>query len=48
MAVIQKLLITLLSLLAFSFIYFAQVAEAASKGPRITNKVGYINCQTQE
>jgi len=39
MAIVQKLLITLLSVLTFSFIYFAQVAEAAGKGPRITNKV---------
>jgi len=39
MALIQKLLITLLSILTFSFLYFAQAAEAAGKGPRITNKV---------
>ena len=39
MAVFQKLVITLLTLLTVAFLYFAQVAEAAGKGPRITNKV---------
>jgi peptidyl-prolyl cis-trans isomerase B (cyclophilin B) len=39
MAVFQKLIITLLTLLTFTFLFFAQAAEAAGKGPRITNKV---------
>jgi peptidyl-prolyl cis-trans isomerase B (cyclophilin B) len=41
MAVFQKLIITLLTLLTFTFLFFAQAAEAAGKGPRITNKVWF-------
>jgi hypothetical protein len=42
MAVFQKVVISLLTLLTVAFLYFAQVAEAAGKGPRITNKVGPV------
>jgi len=38
-ASIQRFVITLLVLLTFTFVYFAQVSEAAGKGPRITHKV---------
>jgi len=39
MASIQRFLIALLTVLTFTFLYFAQVSEAAGKGPRITHKV---------
>lgn len=39
MASIQRFVIALLTVLTFTFVYFAQVSEAAGKGPRITNKV---------
>jgi peptidyl-prolyl cis-trans isomerase B (cyclophilin B) len=39
MATIQRSLIALLTLLTVIFVYFAQVTEAATKGPKITNKV---------
>jgi peptidyl-prolyl cis-trans isomerase B (cyclophilin B) len=39
MATIQRSLIALLTLLTLIFVYFAQVTEAATKGPKITNKV---------
>jgi hypothetical protein len=38
-ASLQRLVISLLVILTFTFIYFAQVSEAAGKGPRITHKV---------
>jgi peptidyl-prolyl cis-trans isomerase B (cyclophilin B) len=38
-ASLQRLVISLLVVLTFTFIYFAQVTEAAGKGPRITHKV---------
>jgi len=39
MASIQRFLIALLTVLTFTFVYFAQVSEAAGKGPKITHKV---------
>lgn len=39
MATIQRSLIALLTVLTLIFVYFAQVTEAATKGPKITNKV---------
>jgi peptidyl-prolyl cis-trans isomerase B (cyclophilin B) len=39
MATIQRSLIALLTILTLIFVYFAQVTEAATKGPKITNKV---------
>lgn len=38
-ASLQRIVISLLVVLTFTFVYFAQVAEAAGKGPRITHKV---------
>jgi peptidyl-prolyl cis-trans isomerase B (cyclophilin B) len=38
-ASLQRLVISLLVVLTFTFVYFAQVTEAAGKGPRITHKV---------
>jgi len=38
-ASLQRLVISLLVILTFTFIYFAQATEAAGKGPRITHKV---------
>jgi hypothetical protein len=38
-ASLQRLVISLLVVLTFTFIYFAQVTEAAGKGPKITHKV---------
>lgn len=38
-ATFQRLVISLLVILTFTFVYFAQVSEAAGKGPRITHKV---------
>ena len=40
MASIQRYVITLLLMLTFTFVYFAQTGEAA-KGPKITNKVSF-------
>jgi peptidyl-prolyl cis-trans isomerase B (cyclophilin B) len=42
MASIQRVLVALLTVLTFTFVYFAQATEAAGKGPRITHKVGTV------
>jgi len=39
MATIQRSLIALLTVLTLIFVFFAQSTEAATKGPKITNKV---------
>jgi peptidyl-prolyl cis-trans isomerase B (cyclophilin B) len=39
MASIQRVLLSVLVILTFTFVYFAQTAEAAGKGPKITHKV---------
>jgi peptidyl-prolyl cis-trans isomerase B (cyclophilin B) len=44
MASIQRVLLSVLVILTFTFVYFAQTAEAAGKGPKITNKV-YFDIQ---
>lgn len=44
MAGIQRILVSVLVILTFAFVYFAQTAEAAGKGPKITNKV-YFDIQ---
>lgn len=44
MAGIQRVLVSVLVILTFAFVYFAQTAEAAGKGPKITNKV-YFDIQ---
>ncbi|KAF2435135.1 peptidyl-prolyl cis-trans isomerase B [Tothia fuscella] len=38
-ATFQRLVISFLVILTFTFVYFAQAADAATKGPRITHKV---------
>jgi hypothetical protein len=43
-ATLQRIVISLLVVLTFTFVYFAQVAEAAGKGPRITHKVCCTVC----
>jgi hypothetical protein len=49
-ATLQRLVISLLVILTFTFVYFAQVTEAAGKGPRITNKVcpRSVNCTAKQ
>lgn len=44
MANLQRLLVTLLLVCTASFLYFAQTAEATTKGPKITHKV-YFDIQ---
>ena len=44
MASIQRVLLSVLVILTFTFVYFAQTAEAAGKGPKITHKV-YFDVQ---
>jgi peptidyl-prolyl cis-trans isomerase B (cyclophilin B) len=44
MASLQRVLLSVLVILTFTFVYFAQTAEAAGKGPKITNKV-YFDIQ---
>lgn len=44
MANLQRLAISVLLILTFTFVYFAQASEAAGKGPKITNKV-YFDIQ---
>lgn len=44
MASIQRVLLSVLVILTFTFVYFAQTTEAAGKGPKITNKV-YFDIQ---
>ena len=39
MASIQRVFLSVLVILTFTFVYFAQTAEAAGKGPKITSKV---------
>lgn len=44
MASLQRVLLSVLVILTFTFVYFAQTAEAAGKGPKITHKV-YFDIQ---
>ena len=44
MASIQRILLSVMVILTFTFVYFSQTAEAAGKGPKITNKV-YFDIQ---
>jgi hypothetical protein len=39
MAIVQRALISILLILTFVFVFFAQASEAAGKGPKITHKV---------